>query len=138
MTELNLTGDDFLQHRDASFSEGQEVVYIISCAESENSNLKRSIGRVLTVDEAGTLYIGKASNVGRLVTLLLSVRDGNNGKNHSFGIRYKANPLFRDQFPLELLRIQLLSTPDSRHLETTKLSEYVACFGELPPLNHCE
>ena len=136
--EFDLIGDEFLQKRKSAFENGQEVVYILSCANTTEARDKRSIARVLGVDDSGTLYIGRASNVGRLVSLLLSVRDGNNGKNHSFGIRYKANPRFRELFPLELLRISLLSTVDSRSLETAQLRDYVDLYDELPPLNHCE
>lgn len=134
--ELHLTGDDFLQQREKAFIDQKQVVYIISCLENTDSLKKRRIGRVLGRDHSGILYIGKASNVGRMVSLLLSIRDGNNGKNHSFGIRYKANPIFRVKFPIELLRIKLISTQNARLLESKKLSDYLTEFGELPPLNH--
>jgi len=134
--EFKLTGEEFLKNREDAFADNQEVVYVISCLDDEQSSTKRAIGRVLANDNDGILYIGRASNVGRLVTLLLSIRDGNNGKNHSFGIRYKDNQSFRAKFPLELLSIRLLSSAESRELETRKLREYVEVFGELPPLNH--
>ena len=136
--EFDLIGEKFLDERENAFTDGQEVVYVLSCARMSGSDDKRGISRVLGVDDTGTLYIGKASNVHRLVNLLLSVRDGNNGKNHSFGIRYKANPRFRELFPLEMMRISLVSTVDSRNLEATKLRQYVDRYGELPPMNHCE
>lgn len=133
--EFGLVADDFWQKRAASFSQNQQVVYIINCSQGLDGDGKRLIQRVLGDDEGGALYIGMASNVGRLVQLLLSIRDGNDGKSHAVGIRYRSNPRFRVAFPLELLRIRLLSCHDARALEASLLEEYESEFGELPPLN---
>ena len=136
--ELFLTKDEFWQQREKAFSEDHEVTYVISCYQNEENKTKRSVPRVLSNDKDGTLYIGKAENVMRLVTLLLSIRPQNKGKGHPFGIRYKQNPKYKELYPYDLLAINLIPTKDSRITEKEIISKYIENYGELPPLNHSE
>lgn len=136
--DFMLIHDEFWQKRDASFKDNKEVVYIISCLKNGKGSEPRPIGRVLGSDSEGILYIGKASSVGRLADLLLSIRPSNNGKNHAFGVRYKQQEDFETLFPRDDLSIRLLSTPDSASLEKECLSQYFKQFGELPPFNRAK
>ena len=122
---LFLIKDEFWQRRDEAFQNHDHVVYVIFS--------DKPVHRALGIDSKGILYIGAARKVGRLVQLLATVRD--NSKTHKFGIRYKSNPEFQNQYPVESLQVRLIPTDNPFVLERQKLSDYEKQFGELPPFN---
>ena len=129
--ELQLSDPDFWKHRKEIISE-TGVVYIIRS--KPNSNYK-SIQRVLANDEEGILYIGEGRGESRLARLVESVSPSYNSANHGFGVKFKSDPRFQEQFPYETLYIELIATNAHKQIEKEKLSDYEERFGELPPFN---
>lgn len=95
------------------------------------------IHRLMSIDESGTLYIGKAiSFLDRVVELKKSITEGYTSSNHDCGYRYKKYKL-GIKYPYESLYVDLIGAELDKidKLEKDIIEEYTIKFGELPPLN---
>ena len=64
-----------------------------------------------------------------------SLDPGYISSNHDFGARHKKHSLIKEQFPYEILFVELLESDNPNDLERKELNEYYDKFGELPPMN---
>ena len=93
-----------------------------------------SIPRVLRVDPAGTLYIGKSSDLkGRVIHLKQCLNGQANG--HQVAKRLDSHKGLSDVFPAHRLTVDLHGVADPREAERELLGHYFRVFGESPPLN---
>ena len=98
-----------------------------------------TINRLLGADTNGVLYIGKAiSYLDRVITLKKSLDPVYISSNHDFGVRHKKHSLITEQFPYEILFVELLESENPNDLERKELNEYYDKFGELPPMNRLQ
>ena len=94
------------------------------------------IPRVLSVDPAGTLYIGKASELrGRVIFLKKCLHPDYKTGGHSVRERMKAHPGLVRAFPAERLTVDLHVSDRPGEAERQLLDDYFRAFGETPPLN---
>jgi hypothetical protein len=94
------------------------------------------LARVLSVDDEGVLYIGKANSfVDRVINLKKTLLPNYQSESHICGRRYNANTRMKEIFPVESLYVCLEQSEDSATLESQLLESYFQKFGEVPPLN---
>ena len=101
-----------------------------------NNKLPFKINRVLRVDKDGVLYIGKSENLRkRLRILLRTINPKLKSNAHTFGKKYNDNKKLRQAFPLHSLHVSYQVSKNAKILESKKLGDYIAKFGEVPPFN---
>ncbi len=100
------------------------------------------INRVCGCDETGTLYIGVAARTLRLrlQQLMRSLRPPaafrfRRKPEHHVGDRIRSNRLLEKMLPRECLAVTWAYEKRPWTAEEELLSQYLASFGELPPLN---
>lgn len=94
------------------------------------------IGRLLGTDNEGILYLGKADSFKtRVIELKKSITEGFISSAHECRARYKTSELIREKFPHKNLWIQLIPSDTAIVKESELLKEYIAKYGEAPPLN---
>jgi len=131
-TTFKLSSKQLWDDINSSFGSNGGIYILFS--KDENEKIK-PINRLLRTDESGTLYIGRANCfTNRVIELKKSLSPEHQTKSHECGARMKALRLIQ-HFNYENLFINLIESSDVKELELTKLSEYEAKFGELPPLN---
>jgi len=107
-------------------------VYKLFCVDHNEQRIE--VNRVLKNDSNGILYIGKATSfLDRVITLKKALSPEHKSENHECGVRYKKH--FKEKFPYDKLRLELIESGDIGYLERELLSDYEKEFGELPPLN---
>ena len=95
-----------------------------------------TINRFLGQDTSGTLYIGKANSfINRVIDLKKSIDPDYESSAHDFGKQYKFKPNIANQFPYEILFMELIESDKSAELEKVLILEYKEKFGEVTPLN---
>lgn len=111
-------------------------VYILKCSTDTNNFVPAHINRLLTSDDNGILYIGKANSfIDRVAELKKSISPQYNSSSHECGSRYKDNPGISKKLPYNQLFIELVGSDNPRDTEEQLLQRYQDEFGELPPLN---
>ena len=104
------------------------------CSYKDKKPLK--INRVLSLDNEGILYIGKADNLReRLRILRRNIIKKPIVSTHTFGKKHNENKRLQKAFPLKSLYVSCQITKEPKSLETILLDKYFAKFGEVPPFN---
>jgi len=107
-------------------------VYQIRCY---NEGKPQIIGRLITKDKLGILYIGYSSNINkRLKEFIKGIN--NESREHPAGYRYYILELDKKRvFRKNNLKFTLKYLGDYKKEEARLLMGYADYFGELPPLN---
>lgn len=96
----------------------------------------RVVGRAGGDDSEGVLDIGTTKNLSnRLYTLRHAILNGR--ASHAAGIKFNIYD-FKDVFPHDALRIEVVQLPTENHAEALELGlleHYLYRFKDLPPLN---
>lgn len=126
-------GDDGLWNQINNLHGAKGGVYkIVAFKDGQRIPISRLLGK----DKEGILYIGKASSfLNRVIELKKSIAPNYSSSGHICGIRYKQLPKIAEQFPYEVLYVELVGGEKPGELEIRYLREYQQEFGEVPPLN---
>lgn len=108
-------------------------VYNLICIQDKQ---RIPIARLLSIDNNGILYIGKATSfLNRVIELKKSLSKEYETLSHEAGYRYLENDKIQNRFPYEDLYVLLKPADDINKAEKDMLNAYIQKFGELPPLN---
>ena len=96
----------------------------------------RKIGRLLSHDPEGILYIGKCETfTDRVINLKKTISPNYRSESHICGRRMKNIIGFEKYFPFSDLRIEIFPSETPIVLEKECIENYFQEFGEVPPLN---
>lgn len=108
----------------------------VYCLFSQMDNKRVAINRILSKDNGGFLYIGKANVfLERVIELKKSLSPDHNSSGHDAGVRWKENKGIMASFPYKSLYVRLVQSENPELIESRLLEKYEEKFGELPPLN---
>ena len=95
-----------------------------------------TIPRVLSDDIEGVLYIGKANLFcHRTGDLARSLSSRHLQSKHHAGQRYLSDTRYQERYPLDYLRVFRWASDYPTEIEQSFLQNYLAKFGDRPPLN---
>ncbi len=134
MTDFRISDTKFWYKINDTFGNSGGI-YILKSFNNDGS--VRRTNRLLTQDNEGIIYIGKAQSfLNRVIELKKSLSPEHSSSNHECGYRHKNHSGISDKFPYDSLFVTLIHSDNPKELESSKLAEYQLKFGELPPLNH--
>ena len=130
---LKISSDRFWEEINNTFGTSGGI-YKLSCVDDSGKTIP--VGRLLSEDLNGVLYIGMATSfIDRVIELKKSLSPEYKSQGHSCGTRHKSNILIAARFPYTQLQIELFSEDDPKYAEDIALKKYLEEFGELPPFN---
>ena len=97
-----------------------------------------TIPRFLANDDTGLVYIGAAEKTAlayRLTCFLASKNSKTKQNNHSAGNKIKSHGKLLELTNDLVFMYEVILTPDAKEKERKIIKNYVANFGEVPPLN---
>jgi len=138
LIKLNIDGGDFKNLLKEKY-QNQKGVYTLHILEKNNT--PKIIDRIFGKDNRGIIYIGMASNlvnrVSDLQKAIMSNSDHSLTSPKIYGHAQSGKKFFRirKRIAVDSLYVKVYISEDPKRNEAHMLENYVATYGELPPLN---